>query len=82
MPIYEYRCRECGTEFEEWQKISAPAVSPCKQCGGTASRMISHSAFHLKGTGWYVTDYGRKDQSSHTSSSTSSSSVTASSSSD
>ncbi len=61
MPIYEYRCSKCGKEFEEWQKFSDPPVDACPACGGKASRLISHSSFVLKGTGWYVTDYGRKD---------------------
>ncbi len=61
MPIYEYRCSKCGKEFEEWQKFSDPPVEACPDCGGKASRLISHSSFVLKGTGWYVTDYGRKD---------------------
>ncbi len=61
MPIYEYRCCKCGKEFEEWQKFSDPPVDACPDCGGSASRLISHSTFVLKGTGWYVTDYGRKD---------------------
>lgn len=58
MPIYEYKCEKCGKEFEEWQKISEPPVDTCA-CGGKASRLISHSSFVLKGTGWYVTDYGK-----------------------
>ena len=64
MPIYEYRCRKCGHEFEEWQKITDPPVEKCCVCGGRASRLISQSSFILKGTGWYVTDYARKDGAS------------------
>ncbi len=64
MPVYEYRCRKCGAEFEEWQRITDSPVDKCKSCGGKASRLISQSSFVLKGTGWYVTDYGRKDQTS------------------
>lgn len=60
MPIYEYLCENCGREFEEWQKFSDPPVEECT-CGGRARRLISQSSFVLKGTGWYVTDYGRKD---------------------
>lgn len=60
MPIYEYLCENCGREFEEWQKFSDPPVERCT-CGGRARRLISQSTFVLKGTGWYVTDYGRKD---------------------
>lgn len=61
MPIYEYRCAKCGNEFELWQKITDPPSQPCELCGGEASRLISPSTFILKGTGWYVTDYARKD---------------------
>lgn len=64
MPIYEYKCDDCQAEFEEWQKFSDPPVDKCPECGGKASRLISRSTFILKGTGWYVTDYARKDQSS------------------
>ena len=70
MPIYEYSCQRCGHEFEEWQKITDPPVEKCKVCGGKATRLISHSSFILKGTGWYVTDYARKDRSSYQGTST------------
>jgi putative FmdB family regulatory protein len=65
MPIYEYRCDKCGREFEEWQKFSDQPVDHCSHCGGHTHRLISQSTFILKGTGWYVTDYGRKDKCSH-----------------
>ncbi|MGB6063748.1 MAG: zinc ribbon domain-containing protein [Desulfomonilaceae bacterium] len=65
MPIYEYRCQSCGREFEEWQKFSDPPVDKCSACGGKTCRLISQSTFVLKGTGWYVTDYGRKDSCSY-----------------
>ena len=64
MPIYEYRCDICGNEFEKCQKFSDPVVDKCSTCGGKAQRLISQSTFVLKGSGWYVTDYGRKDSSS------------------
>lgn len=65
MPIYEYQCDACGEIFEEWQKISDPPLTTCKHCNGKLTKLISHSAFHLKGSGWYVTDYGsRKTNSS------------------
>jgi putative FmdB family regulatory protein len=60
MPIYEYKCRKCGKEFDVFQKISDPAVTSCKFCKGRVSKLISLSSFHLKGSGWYVTDYGGK----------------------
>ncbi len=65
MPIYEYQCGNCGVEFEEWQNISDAPVDKCPQCGGPSSRLISQSTFILKGTGWYATDYAKKDGNSH-----------------
>jgi putative FmdB family regulatory protein len=59
MPIYEYRCLNCGCQFEIMQKFSDPPVETCTSCSGTVQKLISRSAFHLKGSGWYVTDYGR-----------------------
>ena len=59
MPIYEYRCLDCGHQFELMQKFSDPPVETCTSCAGTVQKLISRSAFHLKGSGWYVTDYGR-----------------------
>lgn len=58
MPIYEYRCQECGHEFERMQKFSDPPIEVCPTCAGSVQKLISRSAFHLKGSGWYVTDYG------------------------
>ena len=60
MPIYEYKCNKCGKEYELFQKISDPVVKSCQFCKGPAHKLISLSAFHLKGSGWYVTDYGGK----------------------
>ena len=59
MPIYEYRCLDCGHQFELMQKFSDPPAETCTACAGTVQKLISRSAFHLKGSGWYVTDYGR-----------------------
>ena len=59
MPIYEYRCQECHYEFERMQKFSDPPVATCPTCDGAVQKLISRSAFHLKGSGWYVTDYAR-----------------------
>ena len=63
MPIYEYRCTKCGREFEEFQSITDDTIPECTACKGKAKRLISHSSFHLKGSGWYVTDYGGKKPS-------------------
>lgn len=60
MPIYEYECPACGKVFEEWNKSFDDVTSPCA-CGASASRIVSNTAFMLKGSGWYVTDYcGKK----------------------
>jgi putative FmdB family regulatory protein len=60
MPIYEYRCRKCG-EFEVTQRITDSALSRCPSCRGKVTKLISNTSFQLKGSGWYVTDYARKD---------------------
>lgn len=60
MPIYEYACKKCG-EFETMQKITDPPLSTCPTCAGRVTKLISNTSFQLKGSGWYVTDYGRKD---------------------
>ena len=63
MPIYEYKCQKCGKEFEEFQGITEPVISRCRFCKGPVSKLLSLSSFHLKGSGWYVTDYGGKKPS-------------------
>ena len=62
MPIYEYECGKCGEIFEVMQKMSDPP--PKKHtCGSKrVKRVMSRSSFILKGSGWYVTDYARKDK--------------------
>ena len=57
MPIYEYECTKCGHQTEIWQKFSDAPISKCEMCRGKMKKLISQSTFHLKGTGWYVTDY-------------------------
>lgn len=67
MPIYEYQCAACGQVMEKWQKFSDAPLAVCPQCGGSLEKLISSCAFHLKGSGWYVSDYGGKCQSTNTS---------------
>jgi putative FmdB family regulatory protein len=76
MPLYEYRCGACGHEFEVLQKISDRPIRKCERCGRLkAKRAISQTSFVLKGSGWYVTDYGgRKSGTSREKSSESKSS--------
>ncbi|MGD9229143.1 MAG: zinc ribbon domain-containing protein [Desulfobacterales bacterium] len=63
MPIYEYKCTKCGEIEEVYQKFSDKPLSKCKLCSGKLHKLISQSSFHLKGTGWYVTDYANKSGS-------------------
>jgi len=60
MPIYEYKCNRCGHISEQWQKFSDPPLETCEVCGGPVKKIISTNTFHLKGTGWYVTDYASR----------------------
>ncbi len=62
MPIYEYRCSKCGV-FEATQRITDRPLKKCPTCKGKVARLVSHSSFILKGSGWYATDYARKGTS-------------------
>jgi putative FmdB family regulatory protein len=66
MPIYEYECGKCGRIEEILQKISDKPLNRCSHCSGKLHKIVSHSSFHLKGSGWYVTDYARSSKSSTT----------------
>jgi putative FmdB family regulatory protein len=61
MPLYEYQCEACGARFEVIRKFSDPPLEVCPTCGkGPIQKLVSSPAFHLKGSGWYATDYARK----------------------
>jgi putative FmdB family regulatory protein len=63
MPIYEYECGACGERQEFIQKFSDPQKRKCPACGALKlKRLVSAAAFHLKGSGWYVTDFRDKDK--------------------
>ena len=64
MPLYEYQCEACGHRFEKIVKFSDPPLEVCPVCGGKVQKQISSPAFAFKGTGWYVTDYAKKDSGS------------------
>jgi len=66
MPIYEYECTQCGKIEEAIQKFSDKPLKRCKHCSGKLHKLMSQSSFHLKGTGWYVTDYANKSKGSST----------------
>ena len=59
MPLYEYECKKCHHRFERIQKFSDPHVKKCPDCGGPVEQVISAPAVQFKGSGWYVTDYGK-----------------------
>ncbi len=62
MPTYEYRCLDCGREFDVFQRMSDPPGAPCPDCGRGAERLISGGAGVLfKGEGFYITDYRSED---------------------
>jgi putative FmdB family regulatory protein len=60
MPLYEYECTKCNHHTEIVQKITDKPITKCKICNGKMKKLISQSTFHLKGSGWYVTDYASK----------------------
>ncbi len=60
MPIYEYECTKCGVTQEVWQKMTDKPIKKCESCSGKLQKLISQSTFHLKGSGWYATDYAGK----------------------
>lgn len=57
MPIYEYECSKCRQITEALQKFSDPSLTECPHCSGKLKKLMSLNSFHLKGNGWYVTDY-------------------------
>src|SRR5436190_24027481 len=61
MPIYEYECSKCGKTLEVIQKMSDKPLKKHADCGGSLTKLISAAGFQFKGTGWYVTDYARKE---------------------
>ena len=68
MPLYEYECPRTGKRFEVIQKFSDPPITRCDECDqhpdcdGEARKLLSAPAIQFKGTGWYVTDYGKGGQ--------------------
>jgi len=60
LPLYEYRCTQCGHRVEKIEKVSGPHLKNCPQCNGKVERLPAAPAIQFKGSGWYVTDYARK----------------------
>jgi putative FmdB family regulatory protein len=61
--MYDYRCHKCGETFEVIQKFADEPLKTHEGCGGEVERLISLPALQFKGTGWYVTDYGKGGKS-------------------
>jgi putative FmdB family regulatory protein len=61
MPLYEYQCEKCGDRFERIQKFSDPLEDTCPKCGGHVHKLASSPAIQFKGSGFYITDYAKKD---------------------
>lgn len=63
MPIYEYKCQNCGHGFEQLQKVTDKSLRKCPECGKNhLKKLVSNTSFQLKGTGWYVTDFKNKKE--------------------
>jgi putative FmdB family regulatory protein len=63
MPLYEYECQACGHRFELIQKFSDAPPAACPKCGGVVEKLVSSPAIQFKGSGFYLTDYGRGGKS-------------------
>ena len=60
MPLYPYRCTQCGHRFEKIQSFSSEPEKSCPQCGGALERLLTAPGLQFKGAGWYVNDYAAK----------------------
>ncbi len=65
MPIYEYKCQQCGLHIEKRQSVADEPLTTCEKCHGRLEKQWSLSGFQFKGAGWYVTDYAGKKNSAN-----------------
>lgn len=63
MPLYEYQCEACSHRFEVIQRYSDAPIQECPKCGGKVGKLLSSPAIQFKGSGFYLTDYGRSGSS-------------------
>jgi putative FmdB family regulatory protein len=66
MPLYEYECDSCGHRFEVIQKFSDAPLLECTKCKGALRKLFSSPAIQFKGSGWYITDYAKKNSGAAT----------------
>lgn len=64
MPLYAYKCTQCGHRFEKIQKFNSEPELACPQCGGALERPLTAPGLSFKGAGWYVNDYAGKSSAS------------------
>jgi len=62
MPIFEYECLKCGKRTEKLQRNGDTPLDACPDCGGEVTRLVSAPMIQFKGSGWYITDYQKKDK--------------------
>ena len=74
MPTYEYRCKDCGHQFDAVQSFTDDALTECPSCGGPLKKVFGNVGIAFKGSGFYKTDSRSGSSSSSTSSTSSSSS--------
>jgi putative FmdB family regulatory protein len=60
LPLYEYRCLKCDRHTDKIENVNGPHLKKCPHCGGKVESVLTAPAIQFKGSGWYVTDYGRK----------------------
>ena len=65
MPTYEYRCKSCNYEFETFQSMSDASLTECPKCNGQIYRLIRSVGIQFKGSGFYLTDYNKKNKSNN-----------------
>ena len=65
MPLFEYECQKCGQRTERIEKLNGPHLHKCPKCGCKVERLLSAPAIQFKGSGWYVTDYGKSSSTAN-----------------
>jgi len=60
LPLYEYACLKCKRHTDKIENLNGPHLKKCPHCGGKVESVITAPSIQFKGSGWYVTDYGRK----------------------